>query len=109
MRQIAAGEMDPDRPPIDLARPPRVRRAQTKLWRLRATTVLSFSRQILMDIVDPKIEAWLHEQQASKDPVLLDMEQRAKKERFPIIGPLVGRFVHQMALAISARDVFELG
>src|SRR5262249_32189078 len=28
---------------------------------------------------------------------------------FPIIGPLVGRFVHQMALAISARDVFEMG
>jgi predicted O-methyltransferase YrrM len=62
-----------------------------------------------MDIVDPKLEAWLHDLQPSKDPVLLEMEERAAKERFPIIGPLVGRFVHQMALAISARDVFEMG
>ena len=37
------------------------------------------------------------------------MEQRAERERFPIIGPLVGRFVHQMALTIAARDVFEMG
>jgi caffeoyl-CoA O-methyltransferase len=62
-----------------------------------------------MDIVDPKLEAWLHELQTSKDPVLLDMESRAHKEHFPIIGPLVGRFVHQMALTIGARDVFEMG
>src|SRR3954468_15209981 len=62
-----------------------------------------------MDIVDPKLEAWLHELQRSKDPVLVEMEARADKERFPIIGPLVGRFVHQMALAIGARDVFEMG
>jgi predicted O-methyltransferase YrrM len=62
-----------------------------------------------MDIVDPKLEAWLHDIQRSKDPVLLEMEARAEKERFPIIGPLVGRFVHQMALVIGARDVFEMG
>jgi predicted O-methyltransferase YrrM len=62
-----------------------------------------------MDIVDPKIEEWLHQHQQSKDPVLVEMEERAKRERFPIIGPLVGRFVHQMALTIGARDVFELG
>jgi predicted O-methyltransferase YrrM len=37
------------------------------------------------------------------------MEARAEKESFPIIGPLVGRFVHQMALVIGARDVFEMG
>jgi predicted O-methyltransferase YrrM len=62
-----------------------------------------------MDIVDPKIEEWLHQQQRSQDPVLLEMEERAKNERFPIIGPLVGRFVHQMALVVGARDVFEMG
>jgi len=62
-----------------------------------------------MDIVDPKLEAWLHELQPSKDPVLVEMEERGARERFPIIGPLVGRFVHQMACAIGARDVFEMG
>jgi caffeoyl-CoA O-methyltransferase len=64
---------------------------------------------MLMDIVDPKIETWLHDRQSSEDPVLIEMENRARKERFPIIGPLVGRFVHQMAMAISARDIFEMG
>jgi caffeoyl-CoA O-methyltransferase len=62
-----------------------------------------------MDIVNPQLEAWLHEQQKSEDPVLIEMEERAQRERFPIIGPLVGRFVHQMALTINARDVFEMG
>jgi predicted O-methyltransferase YrrM len=62
-----------------------------------------------MDIVDPKLEAFLHDLQPSKDPLVLEMEARAARENFPIIGPLVGRFVHQMALIIGARDVFEMG
>jgi len=62
-----------------------------------------------MDIVNPKLEEWLHDLQQSKDPVLVDMEARAKKENFPIIGPLVGRFVYQMASTIGARDIFEMG
>ena len=62
-----------------------------------------------MDIVEPKLEAWLHDQQRSTDPVLLEMEERARAQRFPIIGPLVGRYVHQMALAIQAKNIFEMG
>jgi predicted O-methyltransferase YrrM len=37
------------------------------------------------------------------------MEERAAQEKFPIIGPLVGRLCKQLALSIGARDIFELG
>jgi caffeoyl-CoA O-methyltransferase len=62
-----------------------------------------------MDIVDPAIEQFLAAHQRSRDPVLVEMEKRAEAERFPIIGPLVGRLCKQVALAINARDCFEMG
>lgn len=60
-------------------------------------------------IVDETIEAYLSDLQRSRDPVLIEMEARGEKEKFPIIGPLVGRLCQQLALTISARDVFEMG
>ena len=43
------------------------------------------------------------------DPVLLRMEEEAKRDRFPIIGPAAGKFCYLMARAIGAKRVFELG
>jgi caffeoyl-CoA O-methyltransferase len=43
------------------------------------------------------------------DPVLLRMEEEARQEQFPIIGPAAGKFCYLMARAIGARKVFELG
>lgn len=43
------------------------------------------------------------------DPTLLRMEEEARKERFPIIGPASGKFCYLMARAINARRIFELG
>src|SRR5688572_10587712 len=43
------------------------------------------------------------------DPVLLRMEEEARNERFPIIGPAAGKFIYLMARAIGARKIFELG
>jgi predicted O-methyltransferase YrrM len=43
------------------------------------------------------------------DPVLLRMEEEARSDRFPIIGPAAGKFCYLMARAIGARRVFELG
>ena len=62
-----------------------------------------------MPIVDETIEEYLHGLQKSRDPVLIEMEERAEKQGFPIIGPLVGRLCKQLAMSINARDVFELG
>jgi caffeoyl-CoA O-methyltransferase len=62
-----------------------------------------------MAIVDESIEEYLLAGQRSKEPVLREMEARAQESEFPIIGPLVGRLCQQVALAISARDIFEMG
>lgn len=62
-----------------------------------------------LTIVHPEIEAYLHDLQRSREPVLMEMEERAAKEGFPIIGPLVGRLCKMMAQSIGAKDIFELG
>ncbi|OGC76154.1 MAG: hypothetical protein A2Z27_05455 [candidate division Zixibacteria bacterium RBG_16_50_21] len=41
--------------------------------------------------------------------VLQEMERLALKEDFPIIGPLVGRFLYQLVKLTKAKRVFELG
>jgi caffeoyl-CoA O-methyltransferase len=60
-------------------------------------------------IVDDKVEAYLHKVQPAPDPVLLEMEQVGNERGFPIIGPLVGRLCEQLARAIGAKRVFEMG
>jgi caffeoyl-CoA O-methyltransferase len=60
-------------------------------------------------IVDAEIEAYLAQLQRTRDPVLVEMEARAAASKFPIIGPLVGRLCQQIAQAVGARDIFEMG
>lgn len=52
---------------------------------------------------------YLQKLYAEEDPVRLEMEALARERRFPIIGPLVGRFLYQLTQIIEARRVFELG
>ncbi len=51
----------------------------------------------LIDLVPPR------------PPEMTAMEEYAKRERFPIIGPAAGYFCYQVALMTKARRVFELG
>ena len=44
-----------------------------------------------------------------RPPILREMEKYAAKNGFPIIGPLVGRFLYQAAALTDARRVLELG
>ena len=63
-----------------------------------------------MDIVDPRVEAYMRGLLARHDePVLLDMEAEAERSNFPIIGRLVGVTVEVLTRGIGARRVFELG
>jgi predicted O-methyltransferase YrrM len=55
------------------------------------------------------IDAYLHKVTPPRDKVLKAMEQYARRNGFPIIGPLVGRFLYQMAIITRARKVLELG
>jgi caffeoyl-CoA O-methyltransferase len=43
------------------------------------------------------------------DPVLVEMEERAKEHGFPIVGRATGRYLELAARAIGARRVMELG
>jgi len=43
------------------------------------------------------------------DPILLRMEEEARAEKFPIIGPAAGKLLYLTARAINAKRIFELG
>jgi caffeoyl-CoA O-methyltransferase len=63
-----------------------------------------------MDIVDPRIDAYLRSLQAAHDePVLVEMESEAKRLGFPIVGRNVGVTLELLARSMGAGRVFELG
>ena len=60
--------------------------------------------------VDPRAEAYMRALASRHDePVLLEMEQRAQENGFPIVGRLVGELLEVLTLSIGARTVFEMG
>lgn len=60
-------------------------------------------------IVDAAVERYLARMQEPDDPVIVEMGRLGEERGFPIVGPLVGRFLEQQARAIGARTVFEMG
>jgi predicted O-methyltransferase YrrM len=56
-----------------------------------------------------QVDDYLHQLYAADDPVRREMEELAQQRNFPIIGPLAGRHLYQLAQMIGARRVFELG
>lgn len=62
-----------------------------------------------MDIVHPQIEEYLYSLSPERDALAENMEKEAEKRQFPIVGPLVGRILEQLALLAGARRIFELG
>jgi caffeoyl-CoA O-methyltransferase len=62
-----------------------------------------------MKITDPKINDYIHALLPHNDPVLGEMELFADENDFPIIGPLVGPFLRQLAAATGAKTIFEMG
>jgi predicted O-methyltransferase YrrM len=60
-------------------------------------------------ITNPKIESYIGSLPRRRHPVFSRMEAFARKNGFPIIGPLVGPVLFQLARLIGARRVFELG
>ena len=62
-----------------------------------------------MNILNPDLYNYLHSLTLSQDPVLKKMELLASKKKIPIIGPLVGRLLYQLALLTKAKRILELG
>ena len=63
-----------------------------------------------MDIVDPRIDAYMRARLARFDePILLEMETEAARRGFPIVERNVGVTLEVLARAVGARRVVELG
>jgi caffeoyl-CoA O-methyltransferase len=62
-----------------------------------------------MPVVDPAIDQYLKSLTPARRGVLTTMEAYAREHEFPIIGPLVGRFLQQLVKLTSARRIFEMG
>ena len=63
-----------------------------------------------MDIVDPRIDAYMAGRLARFDePVLLEMEDEAERRHFPIVRRNVGVTLEVLARSIGTRRMIELG
>jgi predicted O-methyltransferase YrrM len=60
-------------------------------------------------ITDPIVDQYIRTLIPERDDVLKEMEERADREHIPIIGPVVGTLLSQLALAINAKRIAELG
>lgn len=60
-------------------------------------------------IVNPDIEGYLKNLIPLEDEVLKEMGKLGEERGFPIIGPIVGRLLYQLAIMIRAKRVFEMG
>jgi len=55
------------------------------------------------------VEDYLYSLLPPRDEVLSEIEAEAAKRDIPIVGPVVGRILHQLAIMIGAKTVFEMG
>ncbi len=62
-----------------------------------------------MEIVTAPIEGYLTQITPQEDPILTEMEARAGETDFPIVGPLVGRLLHQLVKMTGSQRILELG
>jgi caffeoyl-CoA O-methyltransferase len=60
-------------------------------------------------ITSEPVEQYLYSLLPPRDEVLAAMEAEADKRDIPIVGPLVGRVLHQLALIHNVKAVFEAG
>jgi caffeoyl-CoA O-methyltransferase len=66
-------------------------------------------RWMMHGITAEPVENYLYSLLPARDEVLVEMETQAAKRNIPIVGPAVGRILHQLALIASAKTVFEMG
>lgn len=63
----------------------------------------------MRSFVEEQAVQYLEELVPPRDPTLQAMEDYARQQRFPIIGPVLGHLCYQITRMIGARRVFELG
>jgi len=60
-------------------------------------------------ITEPAVNRYILGLIPERDPVLKDMEDLAARDHIPIVGPVVGTLLSQLARSIGATRIFELG
>jgi predicted O-methyltransferase YrrM len=60
-------------------------------------------------IVEPRVEQYIRQTEASSSDVLQEMEAMARRTGFPIVGPQVGHLIQAVVAAGRPRRVLELG
>ncbi len=60
-------------------------------------------------ITNSLVEDYLYDLTPERDTVLAEMEKVAAERKVPIVGPLVGRLLYQLARMIGAKNIFEMG
>jgi predicted O-methyltransferase YrrM len=60
-------------------------------------------------IVTEAVERYLDALRKPPDPVLVEMEEHAARDRIPIVVPETGALLHVLALARGARRIVEVG
>lgn len=60
-------------------------------------------------ITTEPVEDYLYSILPARDEVLSEMEDKAAQRNIPIVGPAVGRVLHQLAMISGAKNVFEMG
>lgn len=62
-----------------------------------------------MDVVTPALNDYMLGLLPARPQLLQEMEAYAAENRFPIVGPLAGNYLAQLAGLIGARRIMELG
>lgn len=62
-----------------------------------------------MNIVNPELEKYIFALMPEPNDVLKEMYDYGMERDFPLIGPLCGQFLRQMAIVSGAKRIFEMG
>lgn len=66
-------------------------------------------KKFYADIVDPEIDKYISDLYGESNSVLKEMEDYAEENEVPIVGPLVGRALSQIAMIKQPGNILELG
>src|SRR5580658_5651196 len=61
------------------------------------------------NILNEPVEAYLGELLPPRDSVITDMEEFARRNQVPIVGPVVGRLLSLVTQIGGAQRIFEMG
>ena len=62
-----------------------------------------------MSLMQDNLHDYIVGQTGFDDPILREMEERAERDKFPIIGNAVGPWLYFLTRMTNARNVFEMG